>query len=163
MKRRRALSHEGRIFNLVMARADRKPGPNVLPTTLDCGAIRAARQRGESPATRPLRTDWPATCTAFSSPTRFRASVIELRSFASWLGMAIRETVVDQTGLSGWFDIDLIVSQESAGVVPADALTAASATSIAPALEEQLGLKLQPTSGSVDVLVIDHVERPTPD
>jgi len=156
-------SHEGRIFNLVMARADRKPGPNVLPTTLDCGAIRAARQRGESPATRPLRTDWPATCTAFSSPTRFRASVIELRSFASWLGMAIRETVVDQTGLSGWFDIDLIVSQESAGVVPADALTAASATSIAPALEEQLGLKLQPTSGSVDVLVIDHVERPTPD
>jgi uncharacterized protein (TIGR03435 family) len=30
------------------------------------------------------------------------------------------------------------------------------------ALHEQLGLKLEATRGSVDVLVIDHVERPTP-
>ena len=30
------------------------------------------------------------------------------------------------------------------------------------ALLEQLGLKLERTRGPVDVLVIDHVERPTP-
>ena len=30
-------------------------------------------------------------------------------------------------------------------------------------LEEQLGLKLESERGPVDVLVIDHVERPTPD
>ena len=83
--------------------------------------------------------------------------------FAGWLGMAIRETIVDQTGLSGWFDIDLTVSQEPSPKVPPDALTAASATSIGPFLEEQLGLKLEPTTGPVDVLVIDHVEKPTPD
>jgi uncharacterized protein (TIGR03435 family) len=29
------------------------------------------------------------------------------------------------------------------------------------ALEEQLGLKLEPTKGPVQVLVIDHVERPS--
>jgi len=35
--------------------------------------------------------------------------------------------------------------------------------SIFSAVEEQLGLKLQPTTGPVDVLVIEHVEKATPD
>jgi uncharacterized protein (TIGR03435 family) len=156
-------THEGRIYALVMARADRKSGPNLLPTTLDCGAIVAARQRREPLASVPARRDALPPCTASTSPIRFRASVIQIRSFAGWLGMAIRETVVDQTGLGGWFDIDLTVSQEPAPKVPPDALTAASATSIGPALEEQLGLKLEPTRGPVDVLVIDHVEKLTPE
>jgi uncharacterized protein (TIGR03435 family) len=154
-------THEGRIFALVMARADREPGPNLVPTTLDCGTILATSQRSES-RVPPQRRDVLSPCTASTSPTRFRGSVIQINSFAAWLGMAIRETVVDQTGLSGWFDIDLIVSQESAPKVPPDALTAASATSIGTALQEQLGLKLEPTRGPVDVLVIDHVERPAP-
>ena len=156
-------THEGRIYALVMARGDRKPGPNLLSTTPDCGAIVAARQRGEPLPPVQARRDAPPPCTASTSPVRFRASVIQIRSFAGWLGMAIRETIVDQTGLSGWFDIDLTVSQEPSPKVPPDALTAASATSIGPFLEEQLGLKLEPTTGPVDVLVIDHVEKPTPD
>ena len=38
-----------------------------------------------------------------------------------------------------------------------------NAPSIFTALQEQLGIKLEPTKASVDVLVIDSVEQPIPD
>ena len=69
-------------------------------------------------------------------------------------GLAGR-TVIDKTGLSGNYDIDLTWTPDDQ---PA---TADSGPSIFTALEEQLGLKLVPAKGPVDVFVIDHVERPS--
>jgi uncharacterized protein (TIGR03435 family) len=63
--------------------------------------------------------------------------------------------VVDRTGLSGTFDWTLQWSIEP--------LSQLGANTLFTALQEQLGLKLEPTRGPVDVLVIDSVERPTPD
>jgi uncharacterized protein (TIGR03435 family) len=47
--------------------------------------------------------------------------------------------------------------------LPADPLNATDATapSIFTLLEEQLGLKLESSKGPADVLVIDHIERPS--
>jgi len=62
---------------------------------------------------------------------------------------------VDRTGLKGGFAIDLEWSPEQKA--------ASDKPSIFTAVQEQLGLKLESTKAPVDVIVIDHVEKPTPD
>jgi len=63
--------------------------------------------------------------------------------------------VVDHTGLSGTFNIDLTYAPDSS--------TDSDLPSLYTAIEEQLGLKLKPEKVTVDTLVIDHVDgTPTP-
>jgi uncharacterized protein (TIGR03435 family) len=70
--------------------------------------------------------------------------------------------VVDKTGLAGRFDFQLewaLDNPELSGR-GGDAPESAGPTIFA-ALQQQLGLKLEPAKGSVDILVVDHVEKPT--
>ena len=70
----------------------------------------------------------------------------------------IDRPVRDRTGLAGTWDVAIEWS-----VVSSDLATpsADSGPTFLQALEEQLGLELQPTRGPVNVLVVDHIERPT--
>ena len=68
------------------------------------------------------------------------------------------KAVVDKTGLTGTFAIAL----QASSLIPGDGSTADpgdDAPDVFRAVEEQLGLKLLSTKGSLDVLVIDHIER----
>lgn len=66
--------------------------------------------------------------------------------------------VIDKTGVTGTFELHV----EFADAQPdSEASLDPSVPSIFAALD-QLGLKLEPAKGMVDVLVIDHIERPTP-
>jgi uncharacterized protein (TIGR03435 family) len=65
--------------------------------------------------------------------------------------------VIDQTGLAGLFDAHLEFDRASTTGDPADG---AERPSIFTAVQEQLGLKLSPDKGPVEVLVVDHVEKP---
>jgi len=74
--------------------------------------------------------------------------------------------VIDKTGLAGRFAFTLTWTPEQMptappppGVPPIDP----NGPSFFTALQEQLGLKLVSAKGPVDVVVIDSVERPTPD
>ena len=61
----------------------------------------------------------------------------------------------NKTGLTGVYDFTLKFSDDL------DAKMDSSAPSFYTALQEQLGLKLESAKGPVDVLVIDHAERPS--
>ena len=76
--------------------------------------------------------------------------------------------IVDKTGLSGQFDLSLEWSPDITRVPEGVASTPSQAELEAPpglftALREQLCLKLDSDTAAMDVLVIDSVDRPTPD
>jgi uncharacterized protein (TIGR03435 family) len=74
--------------------------------------------------------------------------------------------VLDKTGLTGKYDITLDYTPEQGqfqappGVTPAPPI-GSNGPSLFTALQEQLGLKLESQKGPVDIMVIDHVERPS--
>jgi bla regulator protein blaR1 len=71
--------------------------------------------------------------------------------------------VVDQTGLTGRFDFTLQWTPESNGPTQsgADAPLDSQGTTFLEALKDQLGMKLKSTKAPLEVLVVDHVERPS--
>jgi len=76
-------------------------------------------------------------------------------SLAFSLSDLLGRTVIDKTGLTGKYDIALKWT-------PDEQQSADDAgPSLFTALEEQLGLKLEPAKGPVDVFIIDHVEKPS--
>lgn len=91
-------------------------------------------------------------------PGELSGTGVPLSFIASLLAAPAQRTVIDHTGLSGHYDFKLHFAPES--------VTAAGVASTEPdfftAVQEQLGLKLQSGKAQVPVLVIDHVEPPTP-
>jgi uncharacterized protein (TIGR03435 family) len=80
---------------------------------------------------------------------------VSMDALARQLSQEVGHIVQDQTGLNGSYKFTLHYSD---GV---NSSPDSSAPSIFTALQEQLGLKLEPAKGPVEVLVIDHVERPS--
>jgi uncharacterized protein (TIGR03435 family) len=78
--------------------------------------------------------------------------------FVLGLNYFVTRPVVNQTGLTGRYTFTLKWTPDSMTGLHDDA-----APALYTALEEQLGLKLEPAKGPVEVIVIDHVERPSPD
>jgi uncharacterized protein (TIGR03435 family) len=78
------------------------------------------------------------------------------------LAANLGRVVVDQTGLTERYDIDLKWTPEQPAASGTPPAANPDAVSIFTALQEQLGLRLNATRDKVDVLVIDSVEHPTP-
>jgi uncharacterized protein (TIGR03435 family) len=79
------------------------------------------------------------------------------------LSRELGRNVVDKTGIEGKYDVTLKWTRgtDTAPVSGDTGLPPDSAPSIFTAIQEQLGLKLEPAKGPVQVLVIDHAEMPS--
>ncbi|HET9401787.1 MAG TPA: TIGR03435 family protein [Candidatus Acidoferrales bacterium] len=98
------------------------------------------------------------------------AKHVPLSQLAGRLSSELAENrlVIDQTGLAGHYDFILsFADPRSIAPAPSDAGSVPTASdptgvSIFTALQDQLGLKLKPSKGPVQVIVIDHLEHPGP-
>jgi uncharacterized protein (TIGR03435 family) len=159
-------------YALALARTDGRLGPRLRRPLTDCDAARgAARQSGQgttqSPTASSNSPDRPACGIQQPSGGVVNAGGVPIRILTQILSGRLGRPVVDKTGLTGNFDIQLTFSPESLRPVPPAPSGLASLTSDQPSilsgLQDQLGVKLTSTKAFVDYLVIDHVERPTPD
>jgi uncharacterized protein (TIGR03435 family) len=129
---------------------------------------------GPKPALAPA----PSSTLAQRTPTlggfsrgQVKAGAVSMSVFADWLSGrpdVDGRPVVDATGLKGSFDFTLVFAPPGAQQAPYDATTPRATTGsdadvpLLTALEEQLGVKLEPRDAPVDVLVVDHVDPPSP-
>jgi bla regulator protein blaR1 len=122
----------------------------------------------------PTTKDGNATPLVRVMPGSLQLTNATSATFASQLSYAVARSVLDKTHLNGRFDFTLEwapLAGEDGGPttagLPPDANeprhSASDSASIFTAIREQLGLRLKAARGPVDVLVIDHVEKPTPD
>jgi uncharacterized protein (TIGR03435 family) len=143
------------LYALVRARRDGTLGSGLRLSTVRCAGRGAPPPDDGAPPAVPCgpRPGGPGRLVIVGMP---------MAQLAPILSLAVGRTVVDETGLTDRYDIELTFTPERSFPGPDASPAAADAgPSLFTALQEQLGLKLDPSKETVDVLVIDHVERPT--
>ena len=158
--------HETRqlpVFALVLSKPG-EIGPQLVPHSNDAKCTDPAA--GPPPPPGPGEQT-PAFCGGFfmsARPGTLRESGnnVSMDMFAAMLIQSVDRPVLDRTGLSGAFDLTLDFAPVAGPGSQSGASDPSAPPSIFTAVQEQLGLKLESTTGPVDVLVIDHVEEPMP-
>jgi len=142
------------VYFLIVARPDGRLGPNLERTSRDCAAVAAATRAGlPAPVLKPPANGGDP-CGTRATAGEVLAGGITMDVFARNLGSRAGRVVFDRTALEGYFDLTLRFSRDQDPANP-------DAPSIFTALQEQLGLKLEPGRAPLQTLVIDHIERPT--
>jgi uncharacterized protein (TIGR03435 family) len=134
------LHHETKylpVFNLVLAKGDPKlqPTPGAPDDMIS------------------------STCQYTRGPGYAQAARCSMNNLVDALRDITGRTVIDKTSLTGLFNYTLRWTPDNA---PAPAASDTPAPDIFTAIQEQLGLKLEPSTAPLDVLVIDSAEKPTP-
>ena len=155
------------VSALVIARADGKVAPGLEPASPDC-APGGSRRLGPGPDGLPqLPPPGVRPCETVGGTSSFTSGYITMEALARMVSGRMGRIVLNRTGLAGAFQIALRFTPEPiaiAGNRPQEpTVVDPNLPSFATALQEQLGLRLESTRAPVEVLVIDAVDRPTPD
>jgi uncharacterized protein (TIGR03435 family) len=151
------------IYNLVPARTDGRLGPKLTPSTHDCIAeSAAARQAGGPPPRLTTDAEFLDSCGMRVGNGRLISGGFTIQALAQQLRGLSGRVVRDRTGLTGFYVIDftyaLPTSQPGGTAAAADPN---EGVSVFTALQEQLGLKLEPDKMPIQHVVVDRIERPT--
>jgi len=89
---------------------------------------------------------------------------VPLSNFVRNLGGMTGRVVIDRTGLTGPFDLDLTWTPDPVpGAPPQEPGARGDGASLFAAIQEQLGLKLEAKRAPIEVLVIESAEKPVED
>jgi len=155
-------TRERPVYALTLARADRRLGNGLKRVDTDCkeAMVRlAVPTPGAPPPGGP-------PCSFGGGAGRLLGNTVSLAMFASVLSRQVGRPIVDRTGVTDYFNITLEFSGDartSNGPPAPQPAPADDGPSIFTALQEQLGLKLENGRGPVEVIVIDHLEKPVLD
>ena len=155
-------SRDLRVYALVLSKPG-SLGPRLRQRTATCEAVAKGLAAGEP-------------CRGHVFPGTLSARGVTMTQFVSGLARLMPDvgrSVVDRTGLTGSFDVDLTWTPDrtpmampmppggdgTVTIPPVDP----NGPSLFTALQEQLGLRLEASRGPVQVLVIDEIAKPTED
>jgi uncharacterized protein (TIGR03435 family) len=137
------------VYAMVLA-MEGKLGPKLKPHAGNCDRAGGGPPPPGSP---------PMNCGTRTNMTPASATVsgsgISMQTFARNLAGATGRNVLDKTGLAGSYDLELEFTPDQS----ADN----TGPSLFTAMQEQLGLKLDSQRAPVEVIVIDKLEKATPD
>jgi len=155
------------VYALVVAKPG-SLGPKLHRVVVDCETNTLVT--GSAPLLFP--PDARPPCGNMISNARFRPeggpalvrnqfAALTMERMASSLP-GVGRPVIDRTGLTGMFDVELEYLSEGGAPATTDREPLSGPT-LREALRQQLGLDLRPDRGSIEFLVIDSITRPTPD
>ena len=119
--------------------------PHAIPGKVDCGYV---------------------ALLSHAAGMEMKSNRAHIADLARELSLVLDSPVLDRTGFSGEFDLDLNFAADDALVAfrgtgwPPPSPSDSGLPDIFAALQEQLGLKLVPAKGPVEVLVVDRAEKP---
>jgi len=157
------------VFNLAIGKNGSKmtPASDQSPTTRPAAGSSSSRDPGAPPGrgivrviASPVGTSTVLTVTADAISVSRATSVLDQPTLANLLQSYAGRPVLDKTGLEGLFDVRLRFVLPLLSASPDAGAADTGAPSLFTAVEEQLGLTLEAGTDSVDVLVIDRIERP---
>jgi uncharacterized protein (TIGR03435 family) len=140
-------------FKLVLRREMREASAYDLVVVKE-GMVKPSPDQQNPPDPKPEPMSGPpAPMLGMGWTTMFR--------FAGTLQMYVGRPVIDRTGLKGQFDIRLRFPDLAGTFLPPAELRTAMGEQLPSKLQEELGLKLEPSRGPVEFMVIDYVARPS--
>ena len=160
-------TRERPIYRVVGARSDGRLGPQLSRRSVDCPPFDPANRpappsadlmtaiRSPGPLPAAVQEELKTRCrTTFNFGNTLRIAGVPMADMFRMIGLD--RPIVDDTHLEGFYDATLTYSRPSLNPPGPD-----DPPLIFTAVQDQLGLKFEPATREDEVVVVDHIERPT--